>query len=192
MKTTIAIIILIMGIIVTILLGISSAYALYEGTNQIDSGLDYISNWKIINNQSNINATQISNTSLLINVPELTSNLSFSIVFEGYLNEEEKVIIEYSSGGTHYVYKNNITYKDRNITQYVNQSVDRIVYVDKNNTITLEPPNNSTLNKWIILGIICLAILVTLMIIILVKKFKRNTFPELNQGGVKNERCNNE
>jgi len=187
MKTTIAIIILIMGIIVTILLGISSAYALYEGTNQIDSGLDYISNWKIINNQSNINATQISNTSLLINVPELTSNLSFSIVFEGYLNEEEKVIIEYSSGGTHYVYKNNITYKDRNITQYVNQSVDRIVYVDKNNTITLEPPNNSTLNKWIILGIICLAILVTLMIIILVKKFKRNTFPELNQGGVKNE-----
>lgn len=120
-------------IIATFVVTLSLASALYEGTNIVNPGLDYISNWKIVNNNTWINATKINDTSILITIPELSENLSFSIYFEGYINEEEKVVyVPISSGGgssTKYIYKNNtiykdiIQYKDKEIVKQVNETI---------------------------------------------------------------------
>jgi hypothetical protein len=104
-------------IIATIMaLGFTSAY--YEGeTFNVSSGLDEIIAWSIINNNSFINATKISNTSISITIPEISDSFNFSVIFKGYINSEEKVqvIDRYIHGGGGIIYKN----KTLNNTIYI-------------------------------------------------------------------------
>ena len=147
-------------------MAISIASALYEGTNIIDSGLDQIVIYSIINNNTWINSTQVSNTSIQITIPELSSNLSFSIIFQGYKNEQEKVIY-ISSGGSSS--GNSVSYIYKNITKEV--PVEKVIYLEKNNTITIEKNNEVNMNlKWFWITIVILSILLLVSIIWLIKE----------------------
>lgn len=149
--------------IMSLILMVSLVQAIYEGPNIINSGLDELISWQIINNDTWINATQISNTSIQVTIPELTTNLSFGVIFKGYKNEEPQVVYVNSGGGSgggsHTVYKNNTIY--RNVTQYVDKikEVEKIVYKDNNDsiktiTIPKTPSNSKGLSPfWIVVGV---------------------------------------
>lgn len=145
------------------LINLVIAIPIYEGPNTIDSGLDYISNWWIINNDTYVNATQVSNSSINITIPLMSElNKTFSVRFEGYKNEEEKIVYVSSGGSggtkTKYVYRNNTEYIifERNKTKEI--VVDNPIEVEKE--IGKIPLWFWILSGILILGIIVLGVLV--------------------------------
>lgn len=161
-----------------LMINLASAIQIYEGRNIITPYLDYISNYKVINNQTWINISQTSNNTLQVTIPELAENISFSLVIEGYKNEEEKIVYVNAGGSgggsTKYVYRNNTIYVDK--IRYV----DKEVIKENNNTITLTNEVPNKLNKPILISAIILIFLLLLVTYLYLQK-KRNLEDFINE-----------
>lgn len=165
---------IIIGIIALLVLTPAiSAMVVYPGEIiNISSGLDEIIDWKIINNNTFINSTKINSTTISVKIPELAENLSFSFIFYGYRNEEEKVVFVSAGGGTKYVYKNITITKD--IIQYVDKIIENKSKTNSlNETIIILSSEKEKLEKDLqkakkfLLGLSIIFLLTTIAIVII-------------------------
>ena len=104
---------------VMLVIGMALAVTLYEGESyELNMNFDDIISWQVIGNDSYVNATQITNHSILITIPSIASSMNFTIEAKGYKDEEEKVSYVYVGGGSHS--KSRVEY--RNVTQIIFES----------------------------------------------------------------------
>jgi hypothetical protein len=147
-------------IVIILFISIAQANTIYSGENfEYRTDLDEIITWRVINNNTFINATQTSNKTINISIHELSEALSFSLEIKGYKNEEERIVYIPSSGGgsSRIVYKNNTLVTFLNKTEYVDKIVEKEVYIEKESS---EEDRIIPIRLWIILGLIALIYLI--------------------------------
>jgi hypothetical protein len=158
------------GLALIILASLIQAIVVYSGeTYQYTTDLDEIITWKVINNNTFINASQISNKTISIFIPELSEPLSFSLEIKGYKNEEERVVYIPSNGGgggSRLVYKNNTNTIFLNRTEYKDRIVEKEIYIEKKYPEQEKP----IIPNW---SVILLILITTLAIYLAILKSKR-------------------
>jgi hypothetical protein len=159
MKQTIIITMMILSMIT-----LASAGVIYSGeTYEIESGLDEVIVWSIINNNTFIDARDYTNHSIIVVMPEDVEDMTFSVEFKGYRNEEERIV--YRGGGSGRIsYKNNTIYLPYNNTVYQDKIIETIKEI--NNTIFLDSPYDPEGNNygWIAFGVLLSGLIIFFII----------------------------